>query len=115
MHQPLARVAAALFFGAVVAQPLSARLAAQAPTPESHFGFRMGADRELGSAADIEKYFELVASRSDRVRIIDLGRTTEGHPTLAAIVSAPENIRNLDRIRAANQRLADPRTLSSPR
>ena len=81
------------------------------PTPESHFGFRMGADGRLADAADIEKYFELVAAGSDRVKIADLGPTTEGRRTIAAIVSAPENIRNLDQIRADNQRLADPRTL----
>jgi hypothetical protein len=84
----------------------------QVPTPESHFGFRMGTDGRLAPAADIEKYFELVAGRSDRVKIVDLGPTTDGHRTIAAIVSAPENIRDLDRIREENQRLADPRTLA---
>ena len=59
-----------------------------------------------------EKYFELVASQSGRVKIVDIGPTTEGHRTIAAIISAAENIDNLDEIRAANQRLADPRTLS---
>ena len=81
------------------------------PTPEAHFGFRMGADGRLATADDIEQYFEAVAAQSDRVKIVDIGPTTDGHRTIAAIVSAPENIRNLERIRAANQRLADPRTL----
>ncbi len=81
------------------------------PTPESHFGFRMGDDGRLADAPDIEKYFELVAAGSDRVSIADLGPTTGGHRTIAAIVSSPENIRNLAQIRADNQRLADPRTL----
>ncbi|HEY7169295.1 MAG TPA: M14 family metallopeptidase [Vicinamibacterales bacterium] len=85
--------------------------AAGLPTPEAHFGFRMGADRQLASAESIEKYFELAAAQSDRVRLLDLGATTEGHRTIAAVVSAPENIRNLEAIRAANLRLADPRTL----
>jgi hypothetical protein len=84
---------------------------AQVPSPEAHFGFRMGADRQLASAEAIERYFELVASQSGRVKIVDIGQTTEGHRTIAAIVSAPENIGNLDQIRAANQRLSDPRTL----
>ena len=87
------------------------QLAAEVPTPEAHFGFRMGADGRLATADDIERYFESVASQSDRVTIVDIGTTTEGHRTIAAIVSAPDNIRNLQRIRAANQRLADPRTL----
>ena len=84
---------------------------AQIPSPEAHFGFRMGADRRLASAEAIERYFELVASESDRVALVDIGRTTEGHRTVAAIVSAPGNIANLAQIRAANARLADPRTL----
>jgi hypothetical protein len=82
------------------------------PTPEAHFGFRMGADGYLASADAIERYFELIAAGSDRVKIADLGPTTENHRTIAAIVSAPENIRNLDQIKRDNQRLADPRTLS---
>ena len=98
---------------ALLALPIGARqAAAQVPTPESHFGFRMGDDGRLAPAEEIEKYFELVATRSDRVKIVDIGPTTEGYRTIAAIVSAPENIRNLDQIRADNQRLADPRVLS---
>ncbi len=72
----------------------------------------MGADGYLASADAIEKYFELVAASSDRVKVVDLGPTTENHRTIAALVSAPENIRNLDQIKRNNQRLADPRTLS---
>src|SRR5262245_41821803 len=72
----------------------------------------MGTDRQLVSAEGIEQYFEVVAAQSDRVRIIDLGSSTEGHRTLAAVVSAPDNIGNLESIRAANVRLSDPRTLS---
>ena len=87
-------------------------LSAQITSPQDHFGFRMGADRQLASADGIEQYFELVASQSDRVRILDLGPSTEGHRTIAAVISAPENIRDLASIRAANLRLADPRTLS---
>ena len=92
---------------------LSARpLAAEVPTPESHFGFRMGTDRQLASMVETERYFELISKKSDRVKIIDIGPTTEGRRTLAAIISAPENLENLDEIRHTNQRLADPRTLS---
>src|SRR5882757_6195552 len=99
---------------AVLALPLAARqLQAQVPTPEAHFGFRMGTNGRLATADQIEKYFDAVASQSDRVKIVDIGTTTEGHRTIAALISAAANIRNLDRIRAANQRLSDPRTLSA--
>lgn len=105
----LTRVGAlALAITVWLAPPLRAGI----PSPEEHFGFRMGADRQLVSAEGIEQYFALIAAQSDRVRLVDLGLTTEGHRTIAAIVSAPENIRNLESIRAANMRLADPRTLA---
>jgi hypothetical protein len=91
--------------------PGAQQQADRVPTPEAHFGFRMGADGYLASADAIDKYFELAAAGSDRVKIADLGATTENHRTIAAIVSAPENIRNLDQIKRDNQRLADPRTL----
>lgn len=99
----------------VLIRPLAATLlalVAQVPTPEAHFGFQMGADRQLAGADAIDRYVALAAAATDRVKAIDIGATTEGHRTIAAIVSAPENIRNLDAIRAANQRLADPRTLA---
>jgi hypothetical protein len=83
---------------------------AQVPTIESHFGFRMGSGQP--SAEAIEGYFEQVAARSDRVKIIDIGPTTEGRRTIAAIVSAADNIRDLNQIQATNQRLADPRTIA---
>ena len=89
----------------------AAGVAAQVSSPVSHFGFQMGTDRRLASAEEIERYFELVASQSDRVRIVDLGPTTEGHRTIAAIISAPENMARLEQIRLVNERLADPRTL----
>ncbi|PWT85571.1 MAG: hypothetical protein C5B57_02675 [Blastocatellia bacterium] len=97
----------------VLALPVGeSRLAAEIPSPESHFGFRMGSDGQLADASAIERYFELVAERSDRVRLVEVGPTTEGHRTIAAIISAAENLGNLNQIRRTNQRLADPRLLS---
>jgi hypothetical protein len=78
---------------------------------EAFFGFRMGADTQLASWPRIREYFERVARASDRVELIDAGPTTDGNRLIGAIVSAPENIARLDEIKAANRRLADPRTL----
>jgi hypothetical protein len=102
--------ARAVFFSIVL---WSSALAAQSPpAPETFFGFALGADGRIAGADDIEKYFQAIASSSDRVKLADLGPTTEGHRTIAAIVSAPENIRALEQIRAINQQLADPRTVA---
>jgi hypothetical protein len=88
---------------------------AQAPaglqSPESFFGHRMGADRELADWPGLQRYFENIAAASDRVELVDAGPTTEGRRLIAAIVSSPQNIARLEEIRANALRLADPRTL----
>ncbi len=93
----------------VFALVLARAAAAQIPPPETHFGFQMGADGRLADMDAIERYFELVASRSDRVTIAEIGSTTEGHRTIAAIVTSAENAARLDQIRDVNQQLSDPR------
>ena len=98
--------ARALLLGALLLG--AAPAAAQVTAPATHFGFELGADRLLATADAIEQYFTLVSTQSDRVKLLDLGPTTENHRTIAAVVSAPANIRNLDQIRAANLRLSDP-------
>jgi len=90
-------------------------LAAQSPTvptPDSFFGFALGTDGRLAGADDLEKYFQAIEASSNRVKLVEIGTTTDGHRTIAAIVSAPDNIRNLETIRTANQQLADPRAIS---
>lgn len=72
----------------------------------------MGADRQLADLKEIEAYFAKVDAASDRVQSVDIGPTTDGHRLFGAIISAPDNIRNLPAIKSANQRLADPRSLS---
>jgi Zinc carboxypeptidase len=101
------RVCLSVFLVLVCASIASAQL----PAPEAFFGFKMGADGQLATGEAIEQFFELAAAKTDRVKIVDIGPTTEGHRTIAAIVTSPENLRNLDQIRAVNQRLSDPRTV----
>ena len=96
---------------------VSVALGAQAPSiqsPEAAFGFTMGADGELADWPGLQRYFEAVASASNRVELVDAGPSTDGRRLIAAIVSAPENIARLEEIRANALRLADPRTLEEP-
>lgn len=93
----------------LVATPGNAQ---EIPSPEAFFGFRMGADSKLASWPRIREYFERIAAASDRVELVNAGPTTDGNQLIGAIISAPENIARLDAIKAANRRLADPRTLT---
>jgi hypothetical protein len=77
-------------------------------SPEKFFGFQLGSERKLARWDQIVEYYRLLDRESDRIQVIDLGPTTESNPYLLAIVSSPENMRNLDRLREVNQRLQDP-------
>ena len=78
-------------------QPLS--------SPEEVFGFRMGTDRKLIDWNQIVDYFETLDKGSDRIIVHELGKTTLGKPFLLAIISSPENLENLDRLKAIQQQL----------
>lgn len=95
----------------VVASPA----AGQAPAPEAFFGFRMGADGQLADWPSIERYFRAVDAASDRVQLVDAGPTTEGRRIIAAIISSPANIREIDTLQIDNRLLADPRRLANDR
>lgn len=80
-------------------------------TPGEFLGFEPGDDRRLADWPPIVDYFHLLDSLSDRVITENVGKTTEGNPFLIATISSPENLANLDRYRAIQKRLADPRTI----
>jgi len=81
--------------------------------PDRFFGFRLGTDRELARWDKIVEYFELLDEQSDRIQVTDLGPSTEGHPYLLVIISSPENMANLERLREVNLRIQNPRTPES--
>lgn len=88
--------------------------AAQVPTPESVLGFVPGADFHLATYEESVTYFEALAAASERIQLVEVGRTTEGRPWLAAVVSSPDNLARLEAIKSAARRLSDPRSLSQP-
>src|SRR5579871_2719387 len=56
-----------------------ARLAVAAvPTPQSHFGHEMGADRTVLDWDRVISYFQALEKNSDRIRVEELGKSTEG-------------------------------------
>ena len=84
----------------------------QITSPESFFGFQLGSDREMARWNQIVDYFRLLQEQSDKIQVIDMGPSTEGHPFLFAIISSPENLANLARLRAVNAQIKDPRGIS---
>jgi len=82
---------------------------AAVPSPQSYFGQRMGADRLVLDWDKVVSYFQTIKANSDRVRVDELGKSTEGRPFIAATIAAPETLLRLDRYREIQRRLADPR------
>ncbi len=116
----LAASVASLFLALVlaVAAPLgpvagpasaAAQQAASIPTPEQHFGFQMGAAGKLADWDQLVGYYRLVAERSPRVMVREMGPSTLGKPFLVLFISSPQNLAHLDEIRRMNAEVADPR------
>src|SRR5262249_25842153 len=80
-------------------------------SPEQFLGHRVGADYKLAKWAKITAYFRKVAELSDRVKIEDIGPSTLGRSMILATIAAPQPLRELDRHRAAQHKLADPRLI----
>jgi len=90
-----------------------AALAAQAPTPESVLGFRVGADSMLADWGQIGAYFSRLVAASPQVRVDTLGRTTQGRPYLLVTISDSANLARRAALMDAQRMLADPRTLDA--
>ena len=73
------------------------------------FGHPIGADRTVMDWDQVVSYFHVLAGVSDRIRVEELGKTADGRPFIAATVADAATLKNLDRYREIQQRLADPR------
>jgi len=117
-HRRIRAAALSLVCGAVTLFGARTGRAAEAaqtiPTPESVVGFRVGADFKLARWEQILQYFHALDAASDRVVVQELGRSTEGNPLIVALISTPDTLAHLDRYRALQAKLADPRRLASP-
>ncbi|GAA2083167.1 hypothetical protein GCM10009801_43450 [Streptomyces albiaxialis] len=76
------------------------------PTPESVIGWTPCADHKIATYEQIARYCRELARASDRMRLVEIGRTEQGRPQLMAIVSAAENLSALERYRRISARLA---------
>src|SRR6478672_13529442 len=84
-------------------------LEAVVPTPASHFGHEIGADKTVLDWEKVVSYFRLLEKSSDRLRVAELGKSTEGRPFIAVTIAQPDTLKHLDRYIDIQRRLADPR------
>ena len=84
----------------------------QLMTPKEFLGFEPGSDRTLADWQQMLAYFEHLDAASDRVKLTEMGKSTEGKPFINLIISSEYNMKHLETYRQNQARLADPRGLS---
>ena len=84
----------------------------QIPTPESVLGFRAGEDFHLATYDQSLEYFRRLDDASDRVRLMEVGRTSEERRWYVALISSAENLANIERYKEISRRLAHPKGLT---
>ena len=84
---------------------------ATVPSPKDVLGYYIGAPKKLTYYADITRYYQALAAKSPRVKVIETGKTEEGKTTLIVFVGSEDSIAKLDTYKRNLARLADPRGL----
>ena len=82
------------------------------PLPESVIGFAPGSDYKMANWEQIYTYFRDVDKASDRVEVIELGKTEMDRPMIAAFISSPANLHNKEKIKEIQKKLAHPQLTS---
>ena len=86
---------------------ISSSAAAQGITsPKQQFGFNIGDDYQLATYDQFVEYWHKLDKESDRMKVVEIGKTAEGRPQLMSIITSPENFKKLDRYKEISRRLA---------
>src|SRR3954469_19004414 len=75
-------------------------------SPKEQFGHDVGDDYFLVNYTQYVEYLKKIDGQSDRMTVVEIGKTEEGRPELTAIITSPENHRRLAQIKENNRKLA---------
>lgn len=87
-------------------QDKNSDVAAGITTPKEFFGFNIGDDYQEANYTQAEAYWKKLASESNRMRMVDIGLTSEGRHQWMSIITSPENMKHLDHYKEISQKLA---------
>ena len=85
---------------------LAAQKAPVITTPKEALGFNIGDDYQMATYTQLDAYWHKLEKESDRMKLVEIGKTGFGRPQYMAIISSPENIKNLDKYKAISRKLA---------
>ena len=75
-------------------------------TPRQQLGHDFGEDYFLANYKQISDYWQKLERESDRIHVVEIGKTAEGRPHYMAIVTSPENWKNITRLKEISRRMA---------
>lgn len=100
------RCAGVLVICCLTAVAAGSQAATPLVSPEAHFGFRPGTDRELIGYGDLIGYLELAAAASPRCELREIGTSELGRPMYVVLLSSEANLSRLDELVTINRSLA---------
>jgi hypothetical protein len=75
-------------------------------SPDQYLGFKLGSDRNLAGYNQIHEYFRQLSLKSQRIKLVTLGKTTKGNDLFMAVISAAQNLQELEKYTAITRQLA---------
>lgn len=75
-------------------------------SPKEHFGFNIGDDYQLANYTQYEAYLKKLGQESNRMKVVEIGKSAEGRTMYVAIITSPENHKKLDRYKEISRKLA---------
>jgi hypothetical protein len=103
---------ASLLLGAALSVTTIAFAQSKITSPKEQLGFNFGDDYQLANYTQLVDYWKKLAQESDRMKLVEIGRTAEGRTMVMAIITAPANHKKLDRYKEIARRLATAEGLS---
>lgn len=78
----------------------------QITSPKEQFGINIGDNYNLITYSSMLEYWKILASESPRMILEDIGETAEGRRQVMAIITSPENHKNLEKYKEISAKLA---------
>lgn len=82
------------------------------PTPEEVLGHKVGADFHLATYDQALDYFQKLEAVSSKIKMVEIGKTSNGLPWYFALISSEENLKNVEKYRQIANQLAHPKGLT---
>ena len=81
--------------------------ATKVTTPMAEWGHNIGDDYFLANYQQLMGYWKKLEKESPRLRVQEIGKTSEGRPMLMAVITSPANHQKLERYKTIAGRLAN--------